>query len=296
MTKKILCVIALMFALVCTFASCGDDKYQTPAHTHIFGEWETTKAATCTTEGSKERYCSCGEKQTATISITEHAYGEWETVKEATFSEKGSEARKCNCGKTETRDIAKKESETNTLTASECLNELNTVYLNSFTQKNVWFDEDGWIYARYNNGTDDYAYFESEKDGIRKNKWYGKINGTYYYLEERITSTETQRNYEVISGLEVVFAAKNVDDAFQYLEFTISHVKEASAFSCQKITDANGTKYVLKLIVDRSAANIIITVVNGLITVYDHEDYTKATYSYDKTITMPSLDDFTPAN
>ena len=73
-------------------------------------------------------------------------------------------------------------------------------------------------------------------------------------------------------------------------------MEEANTISCQKITDANGTKYVLKLIVDGNAENITITVVNGLITVYDHEDYTKATYSYDKTITMPSLNVFTPAN
>ena len=81
--------------------------------------------------------------------MTEHTYGEWEIVKEATYAEKGSEVRKCSCGNTETRDIQKKVAETKTLSASECLNELNTVYLNSFSQKTVWFEEDGWIYALY---------------------------------------------------------------------------------------------------------------------------------------------------
>ena len=58
MAKKFLCVIVLMIALVCTFASCNvyKDKTQNsneaPAHTHNFGEWETTKAATCTAEGT----------------------------------------------------------------------------------------------------------------------------------------------------------------------------------------------------------------------------------------------------
>lgn len=302
MTKKLLCVIVLVLALVCTFASCSDDKdetqnnNETPAHTHSYGEWETTKEPTCTAEGSKERYCSCGEKQSASISIAEHSYGDWETTKEPTFSEKGSESRLCACGKSETRDIPKKQSETTTLNATECLNELNTVYLNSFSQKTIWFDEDGWIYARYFDGTESYAFFAREKDDVAKNMWYGKINGAYYYLEERITTTETQRTYEAINGLEVVSAVENAGDGFQYLEYAISLAEEASTFSCQKITDENGTKYVLKLVVDGEASNITITVVNGLITVYDHEDYTKATYSYDKTITMPSLNDFTPAN
>ena len=97
MAKKLLCVIVLMLALVCTFASCSGDKDETPSHTHNFGEWEITKSATCTAEGSKERYCSCGEKQSASISITEHSYGNWETTKEATFTENGSESRQCAC-------------------------------------------------------------------------------------------------------------------------------------------------------------------------------------------------------
>lgn len=69
-----------MLALVCVLASCKDNKdetpntNETPTHTHAFGEWETTKAASCTAEGTKERYCTCGEKQTATISQTEHNY------------------------------------------------------------------------------------------------------------------------------------------------------------------------------------------------------------------------------
>jgi len=111
MAKKILCVVLLVISFVFAFTSCGDDNNETtntpepPAHTHSFGEWETTKAATCTAEGSKERYCPCGEKQTATISMAEHSYGEWTVVKPATTTETGSEERSCSCGKKETRDI-----------------------------------------------------------------------------------------------------------------------------------------------------------------------------------------------
>jgi len=225
-----------------------------------------------------------------------HSYGEWEITKEATFSEKGVESRKCNCGKEETRDIAKKESETKTLSASECLNELNIVYLNSFSQKTVWFDEDGWIYARYYDGTESYAYFASEKDGVTKNEWYGKINGACYYLEERITSTETTKTYEVISGLELASSVENAGDGFQYLEYAISLTEEASNFNCKKTTKENGTVYELTLIVDGDFEKITITVVDGLITVYDHADYTTATYTYDKKITMPSLNGYNAAN
>ena len=70
MTTKILCAIALIFALVFALASC--DVYDILKHTHSYGDWETTKTATCTQEGSKERYCQCGEKQTATIPTANH--------------------------------------------------------------------------------------------------------------------------------------------------------------------------------------------------------------------------------
>ena len=36
-------------------------------HTHKFGEWSTTKYATCTENGERARYCDCGEKQSDSI-------------------------------------------------------------------------------------------------------------------------------------------------------------------------------------------------------------------------------------
>lgn len=80
MAKKILCIIVVMLALVSVLASCvfpnnaGLNTPENPSHTHTYGEWETTKTATCTADGTKERYCSCGEKQTATIAKAEHTY------------------------------------------------------------------------------------------------------------------------------------------------------------------------------------------------------------------------------
>ena len=176
------------------------------------------------------------------------------------------------------------------------MNELNTVYLNSFSQKTVWFDEDGWICARYNDGTEDYAYCASEKDGVTENMWCGKINGTYYYLEEKTTTNETTKTYKVISGLEMILCVESAGDGFQYLEYAIYLIEESSTFNCKKTSDENGTVYELTMIVDGDYEKINITVVNGLITIYDHEDYTTATYAYDKTITMPSLNGYSAAN
>ena len=89
MKKKLLKILLLTLTLVCALTSCdfetsvatdqettqsGAPDNQETSHIHTFDEWEITKEATCTTEGSKERYCSCGEKQTATIAQKEHTY------------------------------------------------------------------------------------------------------------------------------------------------------------------------------------------------------------------------------
>ena len=111
MVKRVLCAIILVLALSCIFASCDDNKSDTPStpenptHTHAYGEWETTKKATCTAEGSKERYCSCGEKQTETIAIKGHSYGAWKTINEPTCTQDGMKKRMCSCGETEIESI-----------------------------------------------------------------------------------------------------------------------------------------------------------------------------------------------
>ena len=79
MTKKLLCIIVFVLTCVCILASCANNKTdisENPTHTHNYGEWEITKVAGCTEEGAKERYCSCGDKQTSTIAKTEHNYVE----------------------------------------------------------------------------------------------------------------------------------------------------------------------------------------------------------------------------
>ena len=64
--KRTILVITLLAILA---VSC---LVLTACHSCEFGEWEVAKRATCTQEGVKERFCSCGEKQTTTIASTGH--------------------------------------------------------------------------------------------------------------------------------------------------------------------------------------------------------------------------------
>ena len=73
-------IIALMFIaiMIISFSACdsdtsnGNSQNNNQDHTHLFEEWQTAKKATCTEDGTKIRYCSCGEMQTQTISALGH--------------------------------------------------------------------------------------------------------------------------------------------------------------------------------------------------------------------------------
>ena len=66
--KKRIC-LALICLIACAFAlsACGEGE-----HIHDYGEWKTAKQATCTENGTNERFCGCGEKQTQTVEATGH--------------------------------------------------------------------------------------------------------------------------------------------------------------------------------------------------------------------------------
>ena len=103
-TLAILCVLLLTcFVVACDNSSEEPTETQ---HEHAYSEWSVTKTPTCTTDGIKERDCSCGDIQTAAIPATGHAFSAWTTVAEATCSADGSKDRACSCGETETSVIS----------------------------------------------------------------------------------------------------------------------------------------------------------------------------------------------
>ena len=45
-----------------------------PPHTHSFGAWKTVSAASCRAEGTRERSCGCGFKESEKLSVLAHNY------------------------------------------------------------------------------------------------------------------------------------------------------------------------------------------------------------------------------
>lgn len=93
--------------------SCGDtytEEY-VEAEGHDWGEWETTKEATATTEGTAQRTCAkCNEVETKTLPKDDGHTCEYtsEVTKEATCSTYGTTTYTCKtCGHSYTERIAK---------------------------------------------------------------------------------------------------------------------------------------------------------------------------------------------
>ena len=80
-------------------------EVETDSHTHSFGDWYVTQAASCTTAGQEHRVCSgCGETESRTIAALGHSFGAWTVITEGNCSTPVEEARICtNCGETEIR-------------------------------------------------------------------------------------------------------------------------------------------------------------------------------------------------
>ena len=98
----------------CTAADCpvSSNAEKGGYGEHQFGEWTTVKEATATEDGSRERQCACGCKQTEVISATggqecQHEWKENKVISEASCEQEGQTEYICNkCKKTETRETA----------------------------------------------------------------------------------------------------------------------------------------------------------------------------------------------
>ncbi|MGM9643338.1 MAG: hypothetical protein ACI3XI_09030 [Eubacteriales bacterium] len=109
--KLIALVIALLMLCECfVFVSCTgtehgateapetttspDEETEAP-HVHAWGAWETASHPNCTSSGSYERRCACGETETKEIGPTGHIPGAWVIVKEASETSEGSKEQYC---------------------------------------------------------------------------------------------------------------------------------------------------------------------------------------------------------
>ena len=80
-----------------TYAKKNGFDYEVLDHTHSYGAWTTTKAATCTATGTQTRKCSCGASETKTVSALGHNYVT--SVVKPTYTAKGYTLHKCSrCG------------------------------------------------------------------------------------------------------------------------------------------------------------------------------------------------------
>ena len=127
--KRFLCMLCVLLALICVFVACGGEETpggteQTPngneggenppgqsggengePHTHFYGMWKVTTAASCTAKGEEKRTCACGASETREVAALSHSYSEWTLTTAATCVAEGEEKRTCACGAEEKKVI-----------------------------------------------------------------------------------------------------------------------------------------------------------------------------------------------
>jgi len=62
-----------LIAVIFTLSACSKENKN---HVHKYGKWTTVKAATCTTKGTQEQACSCGDKKTKDIELISHDFSD----------------------------------------------------------------------------------------------------------------------------------------------------------------------------------------------------------------------------
>ena len=282
--KRTLLILFLTAMLILTFVACNS----MPASEN--NESENSESTSVTEESESISVTEEAESNTEKIEHI-HSFEEWFVVKNATQTEEGIKERYCSCGEKQTATIAKLVPVDQPLTSIQCKNELKKIYEDSISQKTVWFEENDWVCARYFNGEHTTTYFYYAKDGISEETWYTKTDAEYLRFNKQATSTYTEKVRESVSVSDYDYSITSSSDGFQYLEYAISLIEKATYFEAVK-TEGDNTVYQIKLEAYGVVENITITTCGGLITKYDHADYTVATYDYNKTITLPDENEY----
>lgn len=92
----------------CSYCDATENRDETAALGHNYGEWTITKEASCNAAGSREKVCSrCGDKVTEVIPQLTHNWDGGKQTKAPTCTEKGVKTYTCSaCGATRTEEIA----------------------------------------------------------------------------------------------------------------------------------------------------------------------------------------------
>ena len=94
MKKLTFIIIALLVLSLCGCVNQVPDE-----HVHAYGEWQTVTEASCTSDGSAERSCACGDKESKIIGKTGHTEKIIPGVEPTCTTEGLTEGKKCSvCG------------------------------------------------------------------------------------------------------------------------------------------------------------------------------------------------------
>ena len=185
---------------------------ETEAHVHSFGDWSIKEEATCTSEGTEERICTCGTKESNTIPVKEHSWDEGKISEDT--DKKTFTCLECNATKEE--DIV----HIFTVTEEEWSNALNLLlspnYVHTITSSA--------------NGMNMVSIIEKNENIIRTNSTQGEYSMIQYWVVEndqyRLHEKQDPNITSYYSNLQFEYDKIFLYSNFQYNEETQSYISE----------------------------------------------------------------------
>lgn len=271
----------------------NDENGGSPNHTHTFVEWNTVKSASCTEEGSKESFCSCGEKQIAVIQKLDHTFGEWIKVTPATNKQNGLKVRFCECGEKDMLEIVVYSS---TISYTEALQRVESAFEEGFN-RNYWQITNGLNkYKKMQNGNS-YAYYTDEpieNTGRGTRTWVIETDNGFIQMTEEYDYGKSLKYYYTLNELPTIY--KSPFD----INFSSSFLRPIKLSNCENISVVHNDdeeRYTFTDFKFGNADTISIVIKNNLpvsVTISENNTITTYFYSYnnEEEFAIPDVLDF----
>lgn len=238
---------------------CDDCGKQLCTTSHTYGDWEQTKAPTCTVKGEKKHICTvCGNEETEEIAaIGKHTLTKVEKVEATTEKEGCKEHYKCECGKLFTDAEGKNETTADKLVIAKLTNTENK---NENTIILV-------INGKYVTGTE-YLYKYTNKQGNELQKYELVVS------ENKADALELIR----VDNADDTVTFKTKDGKFLYADGTNVQLKDAEGEHTKFVLETTEGGYFLKCANATYNNNAqYLEVYNGYLTCYGKYDNSDAT-------------------
>ena len=224
-----------------------------PALGHVWSEWETVTAATCTNTGERIHICNvCSIFETEVIPLLPHDWSEWEVTVPNTWKSEGEKTRVCfACGLIETKAIPVAQ-----LMSIEFVSlPMKTVYV----ERKGELDMTGAVLALYYDNSD-VREARIEKSGSLFKLYFNDSAGAPYCTVSGFNNTKLGKQTITVTynGKSASFEIEVIEKAIERIEFIDFPTK--TEYAIGETLNLNGGKVRIVYDNDTSETARLITI------------------------------------